>query len=694
MFRPDMYTHDDTKSLCSRGISGDNSSYGYSFYRFNRRRRPRHPLPAGRLSGGKRLPRPRRGRWHGHVESAGRSPPRPARAGPEPARRRRPDPLPQAARQLQPARDHADRPQRAAGAHPQLATPQSRHAVQHPVRQCPADEICRLDPGPDGAPPGQSRRPRHHAVGCGVPPAAGVPRASQPRAQPRPAAQSDPGPRRRSLRPFDRHPDQPPAPETGRRCPRAANHQDGAQRRLRAGRPGDGGAPGMKAFIGSMTGRVFITLLLGILLTAGLSQWAADKERQRAIEGVRDVHALERAEQLIMATEVVPASARLAYLAVANRPGLRLEEIKRDLPHTEQPSEFAAGLAARLGGAYQISSVAGRPAECDAPHPRRRVLGPGSQPWRGTCEALDIRLRDGELLRMSVLPPRASPINDKTNFTWIIGLFLVGIALLAYMVARMTTQPLKQLAQAAKDLGNDINRAPLDLTGASEIRQASAAFNAMQARIRQYITQRTQMLAAITHDLQTPLTRLRLRLEKVGDPELQERLIGDLSAMQAMVREGLELARSMDTTEAMHSLDVDSLLDSVCADASEGGQKVALHGSASVAVLGRPMSLRRCLVNLIDNAVKYGHQADVFVERLAGAVRIRIRDAGPGIAADELARVFEPFYRIETSRSRESGGTGLGLTIARNIAEQHGGTITLLNHAKGGLEVTLLLPES
>ena len=450
----------------------------------------------------------------------------------------------------------------------------------------------------------------------------------------------------------------------------------------------------MRAFIGSMTGRVFITLLLGIVLTAALTQWAADTERQRAIEGVRDVHALERAEQLIMATEVVPASARLAYLAVANRPGLRLEEIKADLPHTDKPSEFASALASRLGSAYRIASVDSRPVACDAPPPNQPVFGPGSRPWRGACESVDVRLRDGELLRLSVLPPRNWPISDKTNLTWIIGLFLVSIAVLAYVVARMTTRPLKQLAQAAKDLGNDINRAPLDLSGASEIRQASAAFNAMQARIRQYIFQRTQMLAAITHDLQTPLTRLRLRLEKVNDAELQERLIGDLSAMQAMVREGLELARSMDTTEAMHSLDVDSLLDSVCADASDSGQKVALHGSASVAVLGRPMSLRRCLVNLIDNAVKYGHQADVFVERMAGAVRIRVRDAGPGIAADELARVFEPFYRVETSRSRESGGTGLGLTIARNIAEQHGGTITLVNHAKGGLEVTLLLPES
>jgi signal transduction histidine kinase len=270
---------------------------------------------------------------------------------------------------------------------------------------------------------------------------------------------------------------------------------------------------------------------------------------------------------------------------------------------------------------------------------------------------------------------------------------MISVAGLAYVVARKTTRPLKQLAQAAKNLGNDINHAPLDLTGADEIRQASAAFNAMQARIRQYIFQRTQMLAAITHDLQTPLTRMRLRLEKVGDPDLQERLIGDLSAMQAMVREGLDLARSMDTTETMQKLDLDSLLDSVCADAADASQQVTLSGRAGMALLGRPLDLRRCLSNLIDNAVKYGRRARVTVDRASGAARIRIRDDGPGIPDAEQARVFEPFYRIETSRSRESGGTGLGLTIARNIAEQHGGSIALANHPDGGLEVTLLLPE-
>jgi signal transduction histidine kinase len=215
----------------------------------------------------------------------------------------------------------------------------------------------------------------------------------------------------------------------------------------------------------------------------------------------------------------------------------------------------------------------------------------------------------------------------------------------------------------------------------------------MQARIRQYIFQRTQMLAAITHDLQTPLTRMRLRLEKVPDVELQERLIGDLSAMQEMVREGLVLARSMDTTENMHMLDLDSLLEAVCADAADAGQQVELKGQAGIAMLGRPMDLRRCLGNLIDNAVKYGRNARVCVERMNGAARVRIRDSGPGIPAAEIGRVFDPFYRVETSRSRESGGTGLGLTIARNIAEQHGGSIALANHPEGGLEVTLVLPE-
>lgn len=447
----------------------------------------------------------------------------------------------------------------------------------------------------------------------------------------------------------------------------------------------------MKAFFGSMTGRVFATLLLGILITAALTQLAADYQRLRDWERQRDQHLLERAEQLIMATEIVPASARSIYLDVANRPGLELEVT--DTPDHHGPTTpFAQALAARLGKGYQVEAAAARPATCDIAQYQPMMYGLLSLKWGGTCELLHVRLRDGGELRLSVLPPRSSLISTDADMRAVVALFLFSSAGLAYLVARMTARPFRQLAQAAQDLGQDINRPPLDLLGAAEIRQASAAFNAMQARIRQYIFQRTQMLAAITHDLQTPLTRMRLRLEKVSDRELQERLVGDLSAMQEMVREGLVLARSMDTTETMQMLDLDSLLEAVCADASDAGQPVTLQGKAAMAVLGRPMDLRRCLGNLIDNAVKYGRDAQVCVDRVNGTARVRIRDSGPGIPRSELGRVFDPFYRVETSRSRESGGTGLGLTIARNITEQHGGSISLANHPEGGLEVTLMLP--
>jgi signal transduction histidine kinase len=441
-----------------------------------------------------------------------------------------------------------------------------------------------------------------------------------------------------------------------------------------------------------MTGRVFLVLLLGIVASAALTQWLAVGERTRQLERYRDFHALERAEQLITTADVVPAASRATYMKVASRGSVRLEPVNLPLaPTALPPTEFSSALQMRLGSGFQLSPLSERPAACDRPRQTMSIFAPSQ--WRGTCETLLVQMRDGAVMKLSVLPPRPPPTGGPHNELLTMLPFLFSIAGLAYLVTRMTMRPLKQLAQAAKDLGNDINHPPLALSGAAEIRQASAAFNAMQARIRQHIFQRTQMLAAITHDLQTPLTRLRLRLEKVSDDELQRRLIDDLSAMQQMVKEGLDLARSMDTTETMQALDLDSLLDSVCADAADSGQRVELKGRAAMALMGRPLAIRRCLVNLIDNAVKYGQYAQVTVERMVGASRIRIRDGGPGIAQDQMARVFEPFYRIETSRSRESGGTGLGLTIARNIAEQHGATVALSNHADGGLEVTLVVPE-
>jgi signal transduction histidine kinase len=449
----------------------------------------------------------------------------------------------------------------------------------------------------------------------------------------------------------------------------------------------------MMAFLRSMAGRVFLILLFGIVAAAMLTWWLAFGERQRAMGQFREAHAVERVEQLILALEAVPAAQRQPLLQMANRLGLRIEPMAEGISEADarRRSRFTRALDEHLGPPYRFVSLPMNPADCPPPP----HLGPGfdGSPPMHRCEAIGITLRDGSRLRLTMLPPRnPMPPAPRPDFLWYLVLFLSSIALLAYLVARMTMRPLKRLAQAADDLGNDINQPPLQLDGASEIRQASSAFNAMQARIRQHIQQRTQMLAAITHDLQTPLTRLRLRLEKVADAELRDKLVGDLSAMQGMVREGLELARSMDTIEPMQPLALDSLLDSVCSDAADAGQAVTLAGQVGLPVMARPLALRRCLINLLDNAVKYGQSARVTVQRDAGSAVIRIHDSGPGIAPDQLQKVFEPFYRIETSRSRDTGGTGLGLTIARNIAQQHGGSLTLENHPDGGLEATLTLP--
>lgn len=448
----------------------------------------------------------------------------------------------------------------------------------------------------------------------------------------------------------------------------------------------------MKTFFNSMSGRVFLILLCGTLGATALTFWLSSSERQRTIGQFRDVHQVERAEQLTLALDALPAANRQAFLETAKRIGLRVESARSGAREQAAPSAFAKALGAQLGPEYRVASLQASGADCQPSH---RVRSAAPTAWNRSCEVARITLRDGTLLRMIVLPPRSAVPPLHRDFLLNLALFVFSIGVLAYLVARMTMRPLKQLAQAAFDLGNDLNHPPLALTGSSEIRQAGSAFNAMQKRIRDHIQQRTQMLAAITHDLQTPLTRLRLRLEKVADTELRDKLIGDLSSMQDMVREGLELARSMASSEPMQRLDLDSLLDSVCSDAADAGQQVSLSGHAGKSVLARPNTLRRCLVNLIDNAVKYGQSADVSVALgtgAAGQIVIRIRDQGPGIAPDQLARVFEPFYRIETSRSRQSGGTGLGLTIARNIAEQHGGSLTLRNHPDGGLEALLTLP--
>ncbi|MFZ1906756.1 MAG: ATP-binding protein, partial [Steroidobacteraceae bacterium] len=227
--------------------------------------------------------------------------------------------------------------------------------------------------------------------------------------------------------------------------------------------------------------------------------------------------------------------------------------------------------------------------------------------------------------------------------------------------------------------------------GARELRDAAHAFNTMQDRLRRYLDSRSRVLAAMSHDLKTPLTRLRLQVETLEDPSLQERIGRQLDEMESMVHQALALFRGLDDGEATAPLDVNALLARVQEQFTEMGADVTVSGRALQPLLGKAQALKRCLTNLVANAVNFGTRARILVEDGA-ALTIRVRDAGPGIPADELERVFEPFYRLESSRNRDSGGTGLGLSIARDIAEAHGGSLTLANLPQGGLEATLTLP--
>jgi len=270
--------------------------------------------------------------------------------------------------------------------------------------------------------------------------------------------------------------------------------------------------------------------------------------------------------------------------------------------------------------------------------------------------------------------------------------YFVCLLALAFFVSRVATRPLRDLASAATRLGADIESDPLPERGPTEVREAAVAFNAMQTRIRRDVRERTSMLAAITHDLQTPVTRLRLRLEKVTDDDLRAKLVADLAAMSETIREGLDLATSLDGREPRQRVDLDSLIQSLCADAHDAGHDVTASGTTGATVLASPNALRRCVTNLLDNAVAYGQYARVESTVEGGYAAVRIRDGGPGVPDDRLHAVLEPFVRVETSRSRETGGTGIGLTIANNIATRLGGSIALRNHPEGGLEVTLRLP--
>jgi signal transduction histidine kinase len=274
-----------------------------------------------------------------------------------------------------------------------------------------------------------------------------------------------------------------------------------------------------------------------------------------------------------------------------------------------------------------------------------------------------------------------------------LGIAGLVIGLVSVWLARRLVHPIDEFAHAATRLGLDPAAPPLAESGPREVREATQAFNKMQERLRRFVEDRTQMLAAISHDLRTPITRLRLRADLVEDEEIQRKVISDLDDMEAMIDATLSFARDDAQAEAGERIDLAVLLETLCDDASDAGYSATYQGPEHWPLLCRPIALQRALTNLIDNAVKYGGAAEVRLgPAVDGHVEIAITDRGPGIPPSEFEKVFAPFYRLERSRNRSTGGSGLGLAVARSIVRAHGGDITLANRPEGGLLAQVVLP--
>ncbi|MER2583297.1 MAG: ATP-binding protein [Candidatus Competibacter sp.] len=464
----------------------------------------------------------------------------------------------------------------------------------------------------------------------------------------------------------------------------------------------------------SLFGRLLLFLTGGLVVAQLLSAAILLQDRDQALYHAIGGHVAQRIAAIVNLLDDLETADRHRLVTALDLPPTR---ISLDLPwETIEPDEryhsvlFRGLLKRQLGPdrPFQLEinddlppppPPVERPRWFDADSPPRPPERADRPPrWRMHAMMMglrnfvvQVRLHDGAVVTFQQILPE-EVIAWPTRLLLILLVLLVSVAVLAALAVRALTRPLAVLAAAAGELGRDIRRPPLDEKGPLEVQRAARAFNTMQERLIRYIEDRNRILAAISHDLKTPITRLRLRTELLDDAPLKEKFLLDLDDMQRMAQASLDFLRGGEDSEPIAPMDLNALLESLQEDAEDVGHAVSISGAASQPLRCRPLALKRCLTNLVDNALKYGQSAEIAVADTATRLRLIVRDHGPGIPAAELERVFEPFYRLEGSRSRDTGGTGLGLSIARNIARAHGGELSLRNHPQGGLEAVLELP--
>lgn len=422
----------------------------------------------------------------------------------------------------------------------------------------------------------------------------------------------------------------------------------------------------------SLFSRVTLIIVVGLAIAQLLTFAVIGYERGMAMR-----------ELMMMGIErdIASSVAILDRLPAGERPAW-LERLER------RNYRFVLGGTAEGGAPQSKLSQEFATAIVDAMHPFEIVkVGEVAQPPEGL--EIQVRLTDGSSVVVHAMRV-GMPVSPWVM--WVLVIQLLVLAVCAWLAVRLVTRPLADLAAAADELGPDLKAQKLTEEGPTEVAHAARAFNAMQERISGYMSERVEILAAISHDLQTPITRMRLRTEMMDDPHDRTKFRQDLDAMNSLVREGVTYARTLHgATEPPMRMDADALLESMLADYEDAGKRVHLEGRAGAPIVSRPNALRRIVMNLIDNALIFGSDVRVRVSPGEGRLAIAVIDNGPGIPPDELDAVLKPFYRVESSRNRSTGGTGLGLAIAHQLAMAMGAELTLKNRPEGGLEALLTI---
>jgi signal transduction histidine kinase len=453
----------------------------------------------------------------------------------------------------------------------------------------------------------------------------------------------------------------------------------------------------------SLFGQTLLILLAGLIVSHTAGSWIYTADREQAVRAVGGFATAQRIANLTRLVQETPRESRQRIVSALSDQSFRLSL------SAEPPSIATTGGDAPIAQAIKdylverLSLGSARQPRVSASSASGRPFGPWHMMGHGPMMhgfggfsgfrdlQVAIPLADGQWLTFSTALPAGGPA---FSAQFLLSMAVMAIIILAVSVwaVRRVTAPLASLATAAERLGHDVNAPSLPEAGTTETRLAARAFNDMQTRLRNLIENRTRLLAAISHDLRTPLTLLRLRAENVENAQERDKMLSTIAEMDSMIGATLNFARDQIASESRRKTDLTSLLQSVVDDMSDAGIPVRMEAAGSIFYECQPAALKRAIRNLLDNAVKYGKAGSVDVRTTSRTIEIDIDDEGPGIPEPELSRVLEPFYRVEESRSRETGGFGLGLAITQSIVQAHGGTLKLSNRPTGGLRASIALP--